>query len=106
MIATLISQSILTGQIVTKCYNLSKTLILKNIPIHINKISVEYHLFTNTCQIKPIWEGVESPNYRAVYTLDANDHDIFSKKTDKEMIEEFCERNHKVTIQVDEFYEP
>lgn len=105
MIATLISQSFQTGRTVTKSYILDKALSLKNVPQKITNLILKYEFTTNMCQITPVWDEKESREYHAVFALDLTDHDPFSEKTDKEMLEEFCERKHQIKIQTDEFYE-
>lgn len=105
MNATLISQSFQTGRTVTKSYILDKALLLKNVPQAITNLILRYELSTHMCQITPMWDRTESTDYQAVFTLDLTDHDPFSEKTDKEMLEEFFERKHRIKIQTDEFYE-
>ena len=105
MIATLISQSFETGRTVTKSYILEKALFLKNVPEEITNLIIKYELSNNSCQITPVWEQEDAADYQAIFALDLTDHNPFSDKTDKVMLEEFCERKHRIKIKNDEFYE-
>lgn len=89
MKATLTSESYRTGPMIIKFFKLSQPVLLPACTEPVSELQLNYNYDSKTCCIQSINSDTDESISERVYTLDPERDDVFSEKTDKQLMLQF-----------------
>lgn len=102
MKATLTPESYKQGRNLVKTYSLESAIKEKTYGNNIVAVELNYHLDKDICMVSPVFEDdTENVPAEMILVLDVNpdDHNMYSEKCDKYVLEEFFERKYTFKIE-------
>lgn len=89
MKATLTSESYRTGPMIIKFFKLSQPVLLPACTEPVSELQLNYNYDTKTCSIHSVNSDADENFSESIYTLDPEKDDVFSEKTDKQLMLQF-----------------